>query len=146
MDEPLRRDRESPEFHLSFVTPQPFNLIGLGIGLPERSVSNQELAETLDTSDEWITARTGIKSRRLLDKDKALSHLAIQAGRQALEASEVSPDSIDLVLVTTCTPDTFMPATACRVAAAGPDKAHRSRPVAGPVEVPARYHAGLRIS
>ena len=91
---------------------------GLGRGLPEREVTNDELSRTLDTSDEWIRSRTGICSRRILDSDKALSHLAIEAGQQALSRSGQSPEAIDLVLVATVTPDTFMPATACRVAAA----------------------------
>lgn len=98
------------------MTAPPLTLTGLGIGLPEKSVSNQELARVLDTSDDWITARTGIKSRRILSDDKALSHLAIEAGRNALKDSQADPSSIDLVIVATCTPDTFMPATACRVA------------------------------
>jgi 3-oxoacyl-[acyl-carrier-protein] synthase-3 len=100
------------------VIPIPVTVAGLGLGLPEKVVTNQDLAKTLDTTDEWITGRTGILERRILDSDKALSTLAIQAGSEALEASGVSPEDIGLVIVATCTPDTFMPATACRVAAA----------------------------
>lgn len=94
------------------------SIIGLGAGVPERIVPNAELAESLDTSDEWIRTRTGIGARRIQAPDKAVSHLAIDAGRQALANSGVSPDSIDLVLMSTMTPDTYMPATACRVASA----------------------------
>lgn len=98
------------------MTPIPLTVRGLGLGLPERVVSNLDLAKTLETSDDWITGRTGIKERRILEDDQALSHLAIQAAAAALEDSQLSPSDIDLVLVTTLTPDTFMPATACRVA------------------------------
>lgn len=98
------------------MNPIAVTFAGLGLGLPETEVTNEELAKTLDTSDDWIAARTGIRTRRILDSDKALSHLAIAAGREALVKSGVSPDSIGLVIVATLTPDTFMPATACRVA------------------------------
>ena len=100
------------------MTPIPFSLAGLGAGVPSRIVTNHDLAERLDTSDEWIQARTGIVSRRILDDEKALSDLAIWAGREALEQSGFEPETIDLVLVATLSPDTFMPATACRVAQA----------------------------
>jgi 3-oxoacyl-[acyl-carrier-protein] synthase III len=106
------------------VNPIPLTFAGLGKGIPNTIVTNHQLAETLDTTDEWITARTGIKCRRVLDEDQALSSLAIAAGREALEASGIEPSEIDLVIVATLTPDTFMPATACRVAdALGCDKA-----------------------
>lgn len=98
------------------MTPISYTVAGLGLGLPERVVTNAELAQTLDTSDEWITSRTGIKERRVLEEGKALSHLAVKAAQEALEDAETSPESIDLVIVATLTPDTFMPATACRVA------------------------------
>jgi len=98
------------------VKPISLTFAGLGKGIPQTVVTNQDLAESLDTSDEWITARTGIKSRRILEDDKALSYLAIKAGRQALEMAGLPASDIDLVIVATVTPDTFMPATACRVA------------------------------
>ena len=95
---------------------RPLTLAGLGVGIPPRIVTNHELAGTLDTSDEWIQARTGIKSRRILDENLATSDLAISAGREAISQSGFDPETIDLVLVATLTPDRFMPATACRVA------------------------------
>lgn len=98
------------------MTPISYTVAGLGLGLPERVVTNAELARTLDTSDDWITARTGIRERRILEEGKALSHLAVQAAEEALRSSGISPEAIDLVIVATVTPDTFMPATACRVA------------------------------
>lgn len=94
----------------------PLSFAGLGAGVPRRVVMNDELAQSLDTSDDWIRARTGITSRHILDDDQAMSDLAIAAGKVALERSRFAPDTIDLVLMATMTPDTFMPATACRVA------------------------------
>lgn len=98
------------------MIPIPLTFAGLGAGIPDRIVTNEELAGRMETSDDWIRTRTGIVSRRILSDDKAMSDLAIEAGRGALERSGCEPDSIDLVLVATVTPDTFMPATACRVA------------------------------
>ena len=100
------------------MTPLPLSLLGLGAGVPSRVVTNHDLAESLDTSDEWIQARTGIVTRHILDEGQALSDLGIAAGREALEQSGFEPETIDLVLLSTLTPDTFMPATACRVAQA----------------------------
>lgn len=100
------------------MNPIPVTFAGMGLGLPSRIVTNEDLAQSLETSDDWITARTGIRERRILDSDKALSNLAIEAASKALSASGVGPEEIGLVVVATCTPDTFMPATACRVAAA----------------------------
>jgi 3-oxoacyl-[acyl-carrier-protein] synthase-3 len=96
----------------------PLTFAGLGAGIPERVVTNDELATRIETSDEWIRARTGITTRRIQCEGKAMSDLGIVAGRGALERSGFDPESIDLVIVATMTPDTFMPATACRVASA----------------------------
>lgn len=100
------------------MNPIPVTVAGMGLGLPTRVVTNEDLSHTLDTGDDWIRARTGIRERRIQDPDKALSDLAIEAARGALKSSGVAPEEIGLVIVATCTPDTFMPATACRVAAA----------------------------
>lgn len=98
------------------MKPRPLTLAGLGAGVPSRVVTNHDLAESLDTSDEWIQARTGIVTRHILEEGKATSDLGIKAGREALAQAKFEPESIDLVMVATLTPDTFMPATACRVA------------------------------
>lgn len=98
------------------MTSFPLTFAGLGAGIPTRVVSNDELAGKIDTSDEWIRARTGITTRRIVGDDTAMSHLATDAGRGALARSGFDPETIDLVVVSTMTPDTFMPATACRVA------------------------------
>lgn len=100
------------------MTPYPVTVAGLGLGIPEKVVTNADLANKLETSDEWIASRTGIRERRILEDDQALSHIAITAAETAISDSGLDPLTIDLVIVATVTPDTFMPATACRVAAA----------------------------
>lgn len=97
------------------MTSLPLTFAGLGAGIPTQVVSNEQLAVGMDTSDEWIRTRTGIVTRHILEDGLAMSDLGIQAGRDALDCSGFDPASIDLVLVATMTPDTFMPATACRV-------------------------------
>jgi len=81
--------------------------------VPERIVTNDELAQTVDTSDEWIVSHTGIRERRIAEPGVAASDLALEAGRLALEQRGIAPDEIDLVLVATSTPDyTPFPASA----------------------------------
>ena len=75
------------------MTPFPVTVRGLGLGLPAGVVTNDDLAKTLDTNDEWISARTGIRSRRVLEDDKALSHIAILAGKEALEEPSGVPEA-----------------------------------------------------
>ena len=95
-------------------------IIGTGSYLPGDPVSNQALVERLaargvETSDEWIVARTGIRQRHLAAEGVTTSQLAAEAGRRALEAAGLGPDSIDLVVVATSTPDWIFPSTACLV-------------------------------
>ncbi|MBF0124186.1 MAG: ketoacyl-ACP synthase III [Magnetococcales bacterium] len=90
-------------------------IIGSGSYLPERRLHNDELAGRLDTSDEWIFSRTGIRERRIAAADQFTSDLATAAARQALAAASVAPDQIDLILVATSTPDLIFPATATQV-------------------------------
>jgi 3-oxoacyl-[acyl-carrier-protein] synthase-3 len=91
-------------------------IIGTGSALPPRRVTNDDLAKIVDTSDEWISTRTGIKSRYLTDANTATSDLAILAGRKAIEASGLAPDAIDLIVVATTSPDHLnFPSTACIV-------------------------------
>ena len=85
---------------------------GWGSALPEKVVTNDDLAQTLDTSDEWITERTGIRERRV---GGTTSGLAIDAGRQAMERAGWSPESVDLVILATTSPDQQVPATASTV-------------------------------
>jgi len=88
-------------------------IIGTGSALPARVVSNQELASRVETSDEWITTRTGIRQRHIAAADEATSDLALRASRQALEMAGVKADEIDLIIVATSTPDMVFPSTAC---------------------------------
>lgn len=87
-------------------------ITGLGVAIPDRVVTNFDLQEMVDTSDEWISTRTGIKERRIANRQQATSDLAIKAGKQALENAGVSPEDVNLIIVATNTPDMFMPATA----------------------------------
>ena len=86
-------------------------IIGTGSYLPPRIITNIELEKTLDTTDEWITSRTGIKERRVVD-DQSTCDLALEASRKALEMAEMKASEIDLVILATTTPDKIFPATA----------------------------------
>lgn len=90
---------------------------GLGAAVPERRVSNDDLAQRLDTSDEWIVARTGIRARRVAGAGESTVALASEAGRRAIAAAGLDAARVDLVLVATSTPDSACPSTAARVAA-----------------------------
>lgn len=90
-------------------------LKGSGCYLPSKKVSNHDLAEIVDTSDEWIFTRTGIKTRYLASPEETTSFLAIKAGQKALEASGLPKENIDLVIVATSTPDSAFPAVAALV-------------------------------
>ena len=88
----------------------------LGVTVPSRIVTNEDMAKLVDTSDEWIYSHTGIKKRHFAAPDEATSDLAIAAGRKALEAAGVVPDEVDLVIVATSTSDhPNFPSTACLV-------------------------------
>jgi 3-oxoacyl-[acyl-carrier-protein] synthase-3 len=88
------------------------SVAGVGSALPERVVPNAEFASFLDTNDEWIRERTGIRERRFAAEGEATSDLATAAARRALASAGVSPEQLDLIVVATCTPDTPLPATA----------------------------------
>lgn len=87
-------------------------ILGTGSALPKKVVKNDDLAAFLDTNDEWISTRTGIRERRVLS-DETLQSLAEQAGRAALENANVTPEEIDYVLVSTVQAETMSPALAC---------------------------------
>ena len=91
------------------------HITGWGMSVPERVLTNEELARTVDTSDEWIVGRTGIHERRIAGPRETTASLAIEAARAALECADVSPRAIDLVIVATSTPEYVFPATACVV-------------------------------
>ena len=92
-------------------------LAGCGAYLPERVVTNEELSETLDTSDEWIRQRTGISERRIAAKNELTSDLAVKAAKAALNHAGVLASEIDLIVLATATPDKTFPATATKVQA-----------------------------
>lgn len=88
-------------------------IIGIGSALPERSVTNEELSKTVETSDEWITSRTGIKERRISDSITASSDLAFAAAKKALKMANVAAEEVDMIIVATCSPDVLFPSVAC---------------------------------
>lgn len=92
-------------------------ILGCGSYLPEKVLTNAELAQMVDTSDEWIVERTGIKERHIAAEDEWTSDLALAAARRALESSEVDAGDIDLIILATSTPDYTFPATAVTVQA-----------------------------
>ncbi len=99
-------------------------IAGLGSHLPERVLSNADLEQMVDTSDGWITKRTGIRERRIAAETEATSDLAVVAARNALAEAGLSPANVEAIIVTTCTPDYLFPATACLVQTAlGADNA-----------------------
>ena len=98
-------------------------LISTGSALPSRCVTNDELARELaslgvETSDEWIRSRTGIETRYLVSGEEGTLSLAVGASRAALESGAIDPETIDLVIVATTTPDEVFPAVACRLQSA----------------------------
>ena len=88
-------------------------IIGVGKYLPKKILTNADLERMVDTSDEWITTRTGIKERHLVSKQEAASDLAIKAAREALEDARLSPGDLELIIVATITPDMHFPSVAC---------------------------------
>ncbi len=88
-------------------------IVGTGSYLPPRVVTNAELAQRVETSDEWIVTRTGIRQRHIAEASQTASDLALEASREALRAAGVDPAAIDLIVVATSTPDYVFPSTAC---------------------------------
>lgn len=88
-------------------------IIGLGSYLPEKVLTNEDLEKMVDTSDEWITTRTGIKERRIADENTAASDMAKEASEEALKSAGLKPEEVDLIIIATITPDMPLPSTAC---------------------------------
>jgi 3-oxoacyl-[acyl-carrier-protein] synthase-3 len=95
---------------------RPTSITGLGCYVPSRVVTNEELARMVDTSDEWIIERTGIRERRVAAPEEALSDLCLPAARQALEQAGVRAADVDLIIVATVTPDMSFPSTGAIIA------------------------------
>src|SRR5215472_3136241 len=91
------------------------SITGVGSYVPSRVLTNADLEKMVDTSDEWITTRTGIKERRLAARDEYTSDLAARAAMKAIQRAGISPTEIDLIIVATITPDMPFPSTACLV-------------------------------
>src|SRR5438270_7092689 len=90
-------------------------ITGVAGYVPPRLLTNADLERMVDTSDEWIQQRAGIRERHIVDKGMATSHLATAAAQQVLKETRTKPEEIDLIIVATVTPDMFFPATACLV-------------------------------
>jgi len=91
------------------------SIIGTGVYLPEKTVTNRDLEKIVDTSDEWIYSRTGMRERRIARADQATSDLAAEAAKAALADAGIGADEVDLLIVATLSPDMFFPSTACFV-------------------------------
>lgn len=93
----------------------PVAISGLGAYLPQRVLTNFDLEKMVDTSDEWIRTRTGIRERRIAEKNQSASDLGVPAAQEALENAQLSPADIELIIVATITPDMLFPSTACSI-------------------------------
>ena len=92
------------------------SITGLGVHVPEKVMTNDDLSKLVDTNDQWIVERTGIKERRIAADDEALTDICLPAARRALEMANVDAASIDLLIVATITPDMAFPSTAAILA------------------------------
>src|SRR6516225_8970250 len=91
------------------------SITGVGSYVPSKILTNHDLEKMVETSDEWITTRTGIKERRIAAENEYTSHMAAEAAKRAMNMAGVKPEEIDLVIIATITPDMPFPATACLV-------------------------------
>src|SRR5213079_1549760 len=107
-----RQPRSSPRSNKPLRTA---SIIGTGSYVPEKILTNDDLSQIVNTSDEWIITRTGIKERRIAAKGEDTSDMATKAALKAIGQAKISPTEINLILVATATPDMVFPATACFV-------------------------------
>ncbi len=91
------------------------HIIGWGKYLPKKTLTNQDIAQMVDTDDEWIVARTGIRQRRIAADDESTATLALEAAQAALETADLNPVDLDLIIVASASPEHIFPATACLV-------------------------------
>jgi 3-oxoacyl-[acyl-carrier-protein] synthase-3 len=97
------------------ATIRPVSIVSTGAYVPERILTNAEMEKMVDTTDEWIYSRTGIRERHIARDDEASSDMGAAAARVAMQDAGVDPEEIDLIIVGTCTPDMAFPSTACFV-------------------------------
>ena len=95
---------------------QRISITGLGVHVPERVLTNEDLSKLVDTNDQWIVDRTGIRERRIAAEDEALTDICLPAARRALEMAQVDAKSIDLIIVATVTPDMAFPSSSALIA------------------------------
>ena len=107
MRKTVRHERDGPLIRMA-----PIGIIGVGSYVPPREMSNDDWAEIVDTSDEWITTKTGMKKRRIADSTMCTSDLAVEACRVALDNSGLKASDIDLIILATSSPDVPMSSTA----------------------------------
>jgi 3-oxoacyl-[acyl-carrier-protein] synthase-3 len=93
--------------------PRRAKILGTGLYVPPGVITNFDMEKMVDTSDEWIVERTGIRERRFVNGETAASDIALEASRMALEAADTDPEELDLIILGTVTPDYVFPATAC---------------------------------
>lgn len=106
---------EPGELNLNNPTCLPAGVIAIGSAVPDEVLTNDDFEKMLDTNDEWITSRTGIKKRHIAPKEVATSDLALEAAREALLKAGMEPEELEMIIVATLTPDSPFPATACLV-------------------------------
>jgi 3-oxoacyl-[acyl-carrier-protein] synthase-3 len=97
------------------VESRRIKIVGQGVAIPEKVLTNDDLAKMVDTTDEWIVSRTGIRERRIAREDQAASDLGIEAAGNALQSAGLTIGDIDLILTATNTSDTIFPSTACHI-------------------------------
>ena len=93
------------------------SIVGTGSYLPTRILTNADLENLVDTTEEWIKSRSGIEARHIAAVDETSADMGYLAAQRALDAAQLSPDKIDLIIVATCTPDKMFPSTACLIQA-----------------------------
>ena len=90
---------------------------GTGSALPEKIITNDDLSKIVETNDEWISSRTGIRERRVAGEDESVVTMGSEAARRALENAGAEAGDIDLILVATCSGESYFPSTACQIQA-----------------------------
>jgi 3-oxoacyl-[acyl-carrier-protein] synthase-3 len=93
----------------------PVSITGIGKCVPETVITNDDLSKIVDTNDEWISSRTGIKERRVVSGDETAASLAIKAAKDAMGYAGISADKIDVIITATSMPDALYPSTSCEI-------------------------------